>query len=127
MHYSKWKLNCVAHVIKGKSLIDAKALLATLDKKGAKFMEQLIEELEEQGVRRGRNPEQMFIRTITVGGSIMLKKPDIKGRGRTGVIRKPLCSMRMVLEEKNPAEFYKMMLKGETPVGLAALFRRMVY
>ena len=78
-------------------------------------------------MKKGRNPEQMFVRTITVGGSIMLKKPDIKGRGRTGVIRKPLCSMRMVLEEKNPAEFYKMMLKGETPPGLAALFRRMVY
>ena len=46
MHYSKWKLNCVAAVIKGKSLIDAKALLATLDKKGAKFMNELIDELE---------------------------------------------------------------------------------
>lgn len=78
-------------------------------------------------MRRGRNPEQMFVRTATVGGSIMFKKPDIKGRGRTGVIKKPICSIRIVLEEKTPADFYKLMLQGRTPTGLSALFRRMLY
>ena len=38
-------------------MIDAKAILGTVDKKGAKFVGDLIEEIEKQGVKRGRNPE----------------------------------------------------------------------
>mmetsp|Transcript_28324 Transcript_28324/g.37816 ORF Transcript_28324/g.37816 Transcript_28324/m.37816 type:complete len:240 (+) Transcript_28324:111-830(+) len=127
LHYSKWKLNAVAAAIRGKSLIDAKAMLGSVDKKGAKFVRELVDEIEKQGVKRGRNPEQMFVRTATVGGSIMYKTADIKGRGRTGMIRKPLSSIRIVMEEKTPKDFYKMMLKGDTPPGLSALFRRMLY
>ena len=69
----------------------------------------------------------MYVKTITVGSFYGAKKPDIKGRGRSGVIRKPLCNVRMVFEEKTAADFYKMMLKGETPQGLSALFRRIIY
>lgn len=127
MYYSKWKLNAAAQVIRGRSLLDAKAALASVDKKGGRFITKLLEEIEEVGVKRGRNPEQMWVKTITVGGSILYKAPDIKGRGKTGLIRKPKCSMRIVLEEKTAADFYKMMLKGDTPTGLAAIFRRMVY
>lgn len=127
MRYSKWKLNAVAACIRGKSLFDAKRILAGVDKKGARFVRSLLDELEESGISRGRTPELMYVRTITVGGSILQKLPDIKGRGRCGVIRIPSCSMRMVLEEKHPAEFYKMIVKGETPSGLAAILRRTVY
>ncbi len=52
----------------------------------------------------------MFVKNITVGSSILFRKPDIKGRGRTGVIKVPVCSMRITLEEKSPAEFYKLTL-----------------
>ena len=69
----------------------------------------------------------MFVKTITCGGSIAYKAPDIKGRGKCGTIRKPKSSVRIVLEERSPAEFYKMMLKGETPMGMSAVFRRMMY
>ena len=69
----------------------------------------------------------MFVRTITVGGSTLFKKPDIKGRGKTGLIKKPKCSMRLVMEEKTPSDFFKLMLSGKTPAGLSALFRRMLY
>ena len=78
-------------------------------------------------MNKGRDPERMFVHTITVGGSILHKKPDIKGRGRTGVIRKPLSSIRIVLAEKSISDFYKMMLVGEASPGLAAFFRRMVF
>ena len=57
----------------------------------------------------------------------MFKKPDIKGRGRTGIISKPISSIRIVMEEKTPADFYKLMLQGKTPPGMSALFRRMLY
>jgi len=69
----------------------------------------------------------MYVRIVTVGGGVLFRAPDIKGRGRCGTIRVPKCSMRIVLEEKNAVDFYKLMLKGETPVGLASMFRRMMY
>lgn len=128
MHYSKWKLNAAAEVIRGgKSLIEAKNLLAQVDKKGGRLLTELLDEVSERGIKRGYNPEQMFVKTITVGGSILFKKPDIKGRGRTGLIRKPVCSMRLCLEEKSPAEFFKLTIKGETPPGLSGIFRKMMY
>ena len=89
MHYSMWKLNTVAAAVRGKSLLDAKASLANSDKKGSKFVEELIDEIKKKGVRRGLKPEQMYVRTATVGGNVMHRKPDIKGRGRNGIIRKP--------------------------------------
>ena len=78
-------------------------------------------------MKRGRNPEQMWVKTVTVGSGVVFKAPDIKGRGRCGVIRKPKCNMRIVLEEKTPAEFYALMLKGHTPPGLANIYRQMIY
>lgn len=111
MHYSRWKLNAAAQLIRGgKSLIDAKNALANADKKGAKFIEELLKEAEELGIKKGRNPEQMFVKTITVGSTILFRKPDIKGRGKTGVIKVPVCSMRLTLEEKTAADFYKLTL-----------------
>ena len=110
MKYSKHKLNAVAGCVRGKPLIDAKAILNNVDKKGAKFIYELLDEMEEQGVSRGRDPERMVVHTITVGGSILHKKPDIKGRGRTGIISKPVSNMRIVMAEKSIADFYCMML-----------------
>ena len=127
MHYSKWKLNAVAGLVRNTSLIEARSILAKADKKGADYILEVLQELEDQGVRRGINPEQMWVRTITVGSSILYKIPDIKGRGRTGVIRKPLCSMRIVMMEKSSAEFFKMMIKGNTPAGVSAIYRRTLY
>ena len=47
----------MAAAIRGKSLIDAKAILGAVDKKGGKFVNDLVEQIEKKGVRRGRNPE----------------------------------------------------------------------
>ena len=56
--YSKWKLNAAAQLIRGgKSLIDAKNALSSADKKGCKFIEELLNEVEDRGVKKGYNPE----------------------------------------------------------------------
>ena len=43
-----------------------------------------------------------------------------------GIIRVPKSSMKIVLEEKGPIEYYKHLLKGETPAGLADTVRQML-
>ena len=57
MHYSKWKLNAAAQTIRGKSLLYAKIILANVDKKGGRLITELLDEMEEIGVKRGKNPE----------------------------------------------------------------------
>ena len=61
----------------------------------------------------------MFIKSIICGKGILQKKIDIKGRGRMGIIRVPRCSVKLVLEEKPMEQFYRLMLTGKTPPGLA--------
>lgn len=36
-----------------------------------------------------------------------MKKMEIKGRSRMGMIRKPKCSLKLIVEEKPIEEFYK--------------------
>lgn len=57
----------------------------------------------------------MFVKTAITGKKIKGKKIDIKGRGRHGMITGNSSSCRIWLEEKNPADYYKMMLLGKAP------------
>lgn len=68
----------------------------------------------------------MWIKTFICGKALWFKKIDIKGRGKMGIIRVPKSSMKIVLEEKGPIEYYKHLLKGETPAGLSDTFRQML-
>lgn len=40
---------------------------------------------------------------------------DIRARGKFGMIHSPKSSIRIVLEEKQPEDFFKMLVKGECP------------
>ncbi len=52
---------------------------------------------------------------------------DIKARGKFGIMYRPISSIRVVLEEKSPADFFKMMLKGDCPPTIGHTFRRILY
>ena len=65
----------------------------------------------------------MWVKSIVCGKGILQKKIDIKGRGRMGIIKVPKCSIKLVLEEKHPQDYYKMLLKGECPPGTGDLLK----
>lgn len=44
----------------------------------------------------------MFVKTSIVGKAIKMKKIDIKGRGRTGIIKVPVSQITITLEERSP-------------------------
>ena len=69
----------------------------------------------------------MFVKEVVCGKGIKFKKIDIKGRGRMGKIKVPKCQVKLVLEERNPVDYYKMMLKGECSEGVADVFRNMLH
>jgi hypothetical protein len=56
-----------------------------------------------------------------------MKKIDIRARGKMGIIRIPKTSVRITLEEKNPKDYYKMLLKGDCPTGIADVFKTMLH
>lgn len=68
----------------------------------------------------------MFVKSVICGKGILFKKLDIKGRGRMGMIKVPKCSVKIVLEEKTPAQFYEMILKGKCPPAIADQFKTIV-
>jgi hypothetical protein len=56
-----------------------------------------------------------------------MRKVDIKARGKMGMIRKPYSSITVILEEKSPVDFYKMLITGKCPPAVGFVFRKMLY
>ena len=70
MRYSMWKLNAAAACIRGKHILEAQNMLASIDKKGAELIKPLLDSLVNQGVKKGRCFEHMYVKTITCGGRV---------------------------------------------------------
>jgi ribosomal protein L22 len=125
--YSSIKLMAVANLITGKHIYDAIATLNGVDKKGGPIVESVLFAAKKNGQNKGFNEERMFVKTSIVGKGISHKKVDIKGRGKMGMITVPKCSLVITLEERSATDYYKMIMKGETPAGIAATYRRLLY
>ena len=69
----------------------------------------------------------MYVHTVTVGRAKWFEKLEIKGRGRTGRIRTEKSTLRIILAERSPADFYEMVLKGEATHGVGHIFKRVLY
>ena len=52
----------------------------------------------------------MFVKSVICGKGFLMKKIDIKGRNRMGMIMVPKCSIKLVLEEKPLKDYYKMLV-----------------
>ena len=127
IRYSAIKLGAVANAIHGLHVYDAENMLNHIDKKGGEFVKNALTNARRAGQRAGYAEDRMFVKSIIVGRGISHKKIDIKARGKYGTIKVPKSNLRLVLEEKNEADFYKMALKGESPPGMGDLFRRILY
>jgi hypothetical protein len=68
----------------------------------------------------------MFVKEILCGKAYLMKKIDIKGRTRMGVIRVPKSHVRVILEEKPIQDFYKMILKGHSPPQFGEIIKTML-
>jgi hypothetical protein len=62
------------------------------------------------------DPDRLLIDEIRIGRSTYLKRLEIKGRGRTGVRRKPYCHIYVYVREIQPEdEFVYAHLKRKRP------------
>lgn len=116
-----------ANLITGKHIYDAMNVIAEVDKFGGPVVKSVLEAARKNGENKGYSEDRMFVKFATTGKAIHHKKMDIKGRGRTGMIKVPVSSLRITLEEKSPQDFYKMIVSGKTPPAVGHTMRKMLY
>ena len=100
--YSAWKLMSVANLITGKHSYDAMNMLGNVDKFGGPVVRSVLEAARKNGENKNFSEDRMFVKTAVVGKALHHKKIDIKGRGRTGVIKVPVSHLTITLQEKSP-------------------------
>ena len=94
--------------------------------KAAKKLAVMVNAARKNGVQEGLEEKRLFVKSVICGKAYLHKKMEFKGRGRTGKIRVPKCSVKLVLEEKPLEEFYRLLLQGECPPGLAEYYKNLV-
>lgn len=114
-------------MIHGKHMYDAINALGAVDKKGAAIAKSVLEAARKNGTNAGLAEDRLFVKYAIVGKALSHKKLDIKARGKMGIIRVPKTSVSITVEERSPLDFYKMVMKGETPAAVGQVFRKILY
>lgn len=116
-----------AGVIKKQHLYDALANLEKVDKKGGPVVKKCLEAARHNGAKMGYAEDRMFVSKVLVGKKLGPKMLDIKGRGKMGIIRAPVSTITIWLEEMGPADFFKLVMKGKAPPAVGHVFRTILY
>src|SRR3989338_10753407 len=95
-HQSPRKVRLVADLIRGKSIAQARAALLYLPKKSSPALGKLLDSAIANASSRGASAENLFVKTITVNKSAVMRRARPFGRGRSGPLRK---TMRIVFLE----------------------------
>jgi large subunit ribosomal protein L22 len=99
---SSRKLSLVASFISGMDVSKARTQLSFLKKKKIatdvkKCLDSAIANAENN---HGINIDQLFVKTITVGKAVVLKRLMFRGRGKSSSICKKFSNLYITLEEK---------------------------
>ncbi len=94
---SPQKLNDIGRQLSGLPL-DAAVIQAKFSsKRAAQMVYQVLCQAQADAKLRGKLPSDYVIKEAVTGRGAYLKRLDIKGRGRCGIIRKPHAFIRFVL------------------------------
>ena len=113
--------------VRKKHIYDALSIIANNEKKGGPIIKSVLEAARVNAVKKGMAEERLFVKEVVIGKKLGAKKIDIRARGKFGMIHAPISSVRVVLEEKTPEEFYKMMISGNCPSSVGYVFKKMLY
>ena len=99
---SFYKLNLVANLIRGMSVIDADAQLTFCEKRVAVIVKKLLSSAVANAEHNFKiDRSRLNINRIDVGKAMVLKRSMPRGRGRATRIEKRFSNIRIVLAEKN--------------------------
>ena len=102
-HQSPRKVRLVADLIRGKSVVQAKAALAFLPKKSSPAVEKLLDSATANARNMGAAVEDLFVKKITVDKGMVMRRARPFARGRSGTIRKTMSIVFLELGTKPKA------------------------
>jgi len=78
-------------------------------------MQVINEGVEKAKIDHDMNPEDMNVAIARLGRGPYLKRLDIKGRGRSGIIKRPCAHLTVVLREIKKTKLSKVLKRPATP------------
>jgi large subunit ribosomal protein L22 len=99
-HQSPRKVRLVADMIRGKSVIEAKAALMFAEQKSGPVLGKLLDSAVANASQKGESAENLFVKTIMVDKGLVMRRFSPKARGRAGSIRKTSSIIRLELGSK---------------------------
>lgn len=97
------KVRLVADLIRGKSVVQARAALAFLPKKSAPTVAKLLDSAVANARTMGVPAESLFVKKITVDKGLVMRRARPFARGRSGTIGKTLSIINLELGTSTPA------------------------
>ena len=96
-HQSPRKVRLVADLIRGKSVPLARAALLFLPKKSSPAITKLLDSAVANARATGVNPDNLFVKKITVDKGTVLRRYRPFARGRAGSVRKTMSIVNLEL------------------------------
>lgn len=97
------KVRLVADMIRGKSVADAKAMLAFAEQKSSEAIEKLLDSAVSNATNQGASAERLFVKTITVDKGLVMRRFKPMARGRAAGVRKAASIVKLELAERGGA------------------------
>jgi large subunit ribosomal protein L22 len=101
LHISPRKMRLVTNLVKNMYVTDALAQLTHVDKKAAPIMVKLLKSAVANAQNNfNLNPEWLYVKSITTDMGKVMKRYFPRARGSAFVIRRKLCHVNVILEER---------------------------
>ncbi len=91
------KVRLVADMIRGKRVMIARERLAFMPKKSSPEIQKLLDSAIANARQLGMNPEDLFVKTITVDKGSVLRRMKPMARGRAAGIRRTMSIVNLEL------------------------------
>ncbi len=96
-HQSPRKVRLVADLIRGKSVVQAKAMLSFLPKKSSPAVEKLLDSAVSNARQAGTEADNLFVKTITVNKGMAMRRFKPMARGRASRYQKTMSIVALEL------------------------------
>lgn len=95
------KMKLVADMIKGKKASDALLQLKFTNRRAASsFYSVLNSAVANAENNSGMDPDNLYVKKVEMGKSMVLRRFHARGRGRSAGIKKPYSFIRIIVGEK---------------------------
>lgn len=94
------KVRLIADLVRGKNLVEALTMLKFVNKKAAEPFSKVLRSAEANAKRKGKNPEQLFIKKVAVDKGEVYKRYMPRARGSASPINRRNSHITVELAEK---------------------------